>query len=177
MYEQPFIPPVGPRFPLARLLLLVIPLILLLVISGLLYWLALPVWQLRLNGTQTRATAHALGICDNNNDGGPTYSFSYEFTALNGQHYNVPIESHCNNAYSDGDTVTIWYESQHPTSLLTDVDAVVLYIFSAIGGVVDLALLIMLLVVLFWPLLRRKSSANYVYPNSPYDTNNPYNNT
>ena len=59
----------------------------LLVAGGLFFWLGFSTVQVRLNGVQTFAIAHADGVCaSDDNSSGDSYSFTYEFTGTNGQH-------------------------------------------------------------------------------------------
>lgn len=111
--------------------------------------------QVRLKGVQTTAIAHADGVCaSDDNSSGDSYSFAYEFTGTNGQHYRIAEDSFCTNVYHDGDHVTIWYLPNDPSQVRTDLAVHTLYLLSGIGVLVIVSLLVVSLVIL---VLRRKA--------------------
>jgi Protein of unknown function (DUF3592) len=139
----------------------------LLVAGGLFFGLGFSTVQVRLNGVQTTAIAHADGICaSDENSSGDSYSFTYEFTGTNGQQYRIAQDSFCTNVYYDGDHVTIWYMPNDPSQVRTDLDVHMLYLFLGVG---------MLPIVSFWvvfvmiPLMRRKVARTNLYANYPYN--------
>lgn len=137
-----------------------------LIITILLYFLAFPAWQVRLNGVQTTAIAHADGVCSSDDDSssGDSYSFSYSFTDAQGKHYQIARDSFCTNIIDDGAQVTVWYMANDPHTLLTTPEAVLLYIFSGLGGGVDLVSLVIILSMVIGGLRakRKRETLNYL---------------
>jgi hypothetical protein len=137
-----------------------------LLVGGLFFWLGFSTVQVRLNGVQTTAIAHADGVCASDDSSpGDSYSFTYEFTGTNGQHYQIAQDSFCTNVYHDGDHVTIWYMPDNPSHITTDLDVHMLYLFSGIGVLVIVSLLIALVI----PTVRRKAAHTNMYANYPYN--------
>jgi uncharacterized protein DUF3592 len=138
----------------------------LLVAGGVFFGLGFSTVQVLLNGVQTTAIAHADGVCaSDENSSGDSYSFSYEFTRTNGQHYRIAQDSFCTNVYHDGDHVTIWYLPNDPSHLTTDLDVKTLYLFLGVG---ILLLVSFLVVFVMTRLLRRKADRTKLYANFPY---------
>lgn len=138
-------------FSVFRLIVGSIFLFILFVITILLYFFAWPLWQVRLQGVPTTAIAHisTSNMCDHDDtDKSYSHSFTYLFTDAQGKQYQVPRDNFCTNLMGDGDRVTIWYMASDPHNLLTMPEAVLLYIFSGIGGIVDLASLVILLLTI-----------------------------
>lgn len=137
-----------------------------LVITILLYLLAFPSWQLRLGGVQTTALAHADGVCANDDgSSGDSYSFTDAFTGPQGKHYQIARNDFCTNVINDGDHVAIWYTPNGPTNFLTTPEVILLYIFSAIGGAVDLACLVVILLTLISGSRARRKRETFNYAN------------
>ena len=149
----------------ARWLMVAIGLFGLLIITILLYFFAFPSWQLRLQGVQTTAIAHEDGICASDDDSNDSYAFSYSFTGPQGKSYNVTHNSFCTNVISDGDQVAIWYAPDNPTNVLATPEAILLYIFSGIGGAIDLACLVITLLTLINGLRARRRRETFSYTN------------
>ena len=157
-----------PRFSGPRLIVMSILFLVLLVTAGLFYWLGFPVLQTRVSGVQTTALAHAIAICPGDSDSpGDSYAFSYEFTTASGQHYNIAQHGFCTNVYNDGDHVTLWYMSGDPHRFATDMQVNMLYIFAAVGAVIDIPLLLVFLRLLFRPLRRVRANVYGGYPYNP----------
>jgi len=126
-----------------RLIGMSIILFILLILAVLFYALAFPVWQIRLTGTQTSAIAHEDRICAGDSENpGDSYSFSYEFTDTHEHHYRIAQHSFCTTVYNDGDHVAIWYMPDDPTRFVTDLQVMLASIFSAIGAIAAVILLI-----------------------------------
>ena len=139
----------------------------LLVAGGLFFWLGFSTLQVRLKGVQTTAIAHADGVCaSDDNSSGDSYSFTYEFTGTNGQQYRIAEDSFCTNVYHDGDHVTIWYMPDNPSHLTTDLDVHLLYLFSGMGVLVIVSLLVVSLAIL---IVRRKAAPANIYATYPYN--------
>lgn len=129
----------------------------------LLYFFAWPFWQIRLNGVETTALARAVAVCDDD-DGSVTYVFSYAFTDAHGTQYHITRDGFCTNTISDGDRVALWYMPGDPHQLLTTPEAILLYIFSGLGGAMDLAALVVLLLTLRNSLRARRRQEAFPYP-------------
>lgn len=157
-----------PRFSGGRLIGMTIFLLIILVPIGLFYLLGFSVLQARFAGVQTTAIAHEIAICpgDSNNPG-DSYAFNYEFTTANGQHYNLNQDGFCTNIYNDGDHVTIWYMANDPQHFATDLQVHMTYIFTAIGLVIDVPLLLVFLRLLFRPFRRARATIYGGYPYNP----------
>lgn len=156
-----------PRFSGARLIGMSIFFLVILVPVWLFYLLGFPVLQARLGGVQTTAIAHAVAICPGTSDSpGDSYAFTYEFTTVNGQHYNLAQDGFCTNIYNDGDHMTLWYMPGDPHHFATDLQVHTAYIFAAIGAAIDVPLLLLFLKLLFRPF--RRARAN-VYGGYPYN--------
>lgn len=150
----------------ARRIVIAIFLLAFLVITILLYFFAFPSWQLRFTGVQTTAIAHEDGICESDDDSSSdSYSFTYSFSGPQGKSYSVTHDSFCTNVISDGDQVTIWYEPDNPTNVLATPEAILLYIFSGIGGAMDLACLVVILLTLSSGLRARRRRETFSYTN------------
>jgi hypothetical protein len=146
-----------PRLSGVRLIGMGIILFVLLLLALLFYLLALPAWQIRLAGVQTTAVAHEDGICAGDNDNpGDSYSFTYEFTDTHEHYHRVAQDSFCTDVYHDGDHVTIWYMPDDPTRILTDLQAIMLSLFSGIGAVGAAILLFVFYRLFIRPLRRNK---------------------
>lgn len=153
-------------FSSARRMVIAIFLLVLLVITILLYFFAFPSWQLRFTGVQTTAIAHEDGICESDDDSSSdSYAFSYSFTGPQGQSYSVTHGSFCTNIISDGDQVTVWYMQDNPTNVLAMPEAILLYIFSGIGGAMDLACLVVILLALRSSFRARRRRETFSYTN------------
>ena len=138
----------------------------LLVAGGLFFVLGFSTVQVRLNGVQTTAIAHADGVCaSDESSSGDSYSFTYEFTGTNGQHYRIAQDSFCTNVYHDGDHVTIWYLPNDPSHLTTDLDVKTLYLFLGVGILFLMSFLVVFVMIL---LRRRKAVRTNLYANFPY---------
>ncbi len=148
---------------LARRIVGSVFLIVFLVITILLYFFALPSWRIRLSGVQTTALAHADAMCDDDDDSGVTYEFSYTFTDTHGTQYRVERPGFCTNVISDGDRVALWYMPDDPHTLLTTPEAILLYVFSGIGCVMDLGALLTVLFTLRNSLRARRRQNSYYY--------------
>jgi hypothetical protein len=137
-----------------------------LLVGGLFFGLGFSTVQVRLNGVQTTAIAHADGVCaSDESSSGDSYSFTYEFTGTNDQHYRIAQDSFCTNVYHDGDHVTIWYMPDDPSHLITDLDVHMLYFFSGMGVLVIVSFSVVSLVILR---ARRKAAHANLYANYPY---------
>lgn len=138
-----------------------------LVVAALLYWLALPAWQVRLSGVQTTAIAHVDSACGNGDDS-PDYAFSYTYTGPQEKSYRVAHDNFCTNVISNGDQVTVWYMPDNPTNLLTSPEAILLYVFSAMGGALGLGLLIASIAMLVQGFRVRRAREAYDYTAADY---------
>jgi hypothetical protein len=147
-----------PWFSGARLIGMGVVLLIFLVLALLFGLLAIPTWQIRLAGIQASAIAHEDGVCPgDSNDPGDSYSFTYEFRGTKGQHYHVAQDSFCTDVYNDGQRVTIWYVPDDPPRIVTDMQVIMLYVFSAIGLPAMVILLIVFFRLLIPPLLTARS--------------------
>lgn len=155
----------GNGFSSARRIVIAIFLFMFLVLTILLYFFAFPSWRLRFTGVQTTAIAHEDGICASDDDSNDSYAFSYAFTGPQGQSYSVTHGSFCTNIISDGDQVTVWYMPDNPTNVLAMPEAILLYIFSGIGGAIDLACLVAMLLTLRSGLRARRGRETFDYTN------------
>src|SRR5215469_14161642 len=145
MYYQPLVR--KSRFFSAKPIWIGFLLLNLLIAGGLFFALGFSTIQVRLNGVQTTAIAHADGVCaSDESSSGDSYSFTYEFTGTNGQHYRIAQDSFCTNLYHDGDRVTIWYTPNDPSHITTSLEVDMLYLFSGIGLLVIVSLLVVSLV-------------------------------
>lgn len=138
-----------------------------LLISALEYWLALPAWQLRLQGVQTTATAHIIGDCSDD-DGSASYYFSFTFTDLRGESHRIAHDSFCTNVINDGDQVNVWYLPGNPENMMTDVESYLLYGFSGVGLLIAVVDFIIVLVMIFRFLLANRSGSSLDYTASRY---------
>ena len=155
----------GDAFSPIRRILTAIFLCVFLVITVLLYFLALPAWQLRLRGVQTSALARASSVCSSDDDSSDSYVFTYTFTGPQGKQYQITHDSFCTNVINDGDRVTVWYMPDNPTNILTTPEAILLYVFSGLGGGMDLACLIVMLLTFRSGLRARRRRDMYNYAN------------
>jgi hypothetical protein len=164
MYYQPLVR--KSRFFAAKSIWISILLLDLLVGGGLFFGLGFSTLQVRMNGVQTTAIAHEDGVCaSDESSSGDSYSFTYEFTGTNGQHYRIAQDSSCSNVYHDGDHVTIWYLPNDPSHLTTDLDVHMLSLFSGMGVLVIVSPLVVSLTIV---LGRRKAAPANRYATSPY---------
>lgn len=111
-----------------------------------LIWLAasfgIPAWYIRLTGTQTTGTAKAIASCGvddyaTQGDNAETFRYVFEFTDLRGQTHRLTNHSTCNNLYTDGEQITIWYLPGDLNSFVTSTEAFWLSILSPIWAVVS----------------------------------------
>jgi len=152
-------------FSSASRIVIAIFLFVFLVLTILLYFFAFPSWQLRLTGVQATAIAHEDGICASDDDSNDSYAFSYSFNGPQGKSYSVTHNSFCTNVINDGDQVAIWYAPDNPTNVLAMPEAILLYIFSGIGGAIDLACLLAILLTLTSGLRARRRRETFSYTN------------
>src|SRR5215469_14643072 len=164
MYYQPLVR--KSRFFSAKPIWIGFLLLNLLIAGGLFFALGFSTIQVRLNGVQTTAIAHADGVCaSDESSSGDSYSFTYEFTGTNGRHYRSAQDSFCTNVYHDGDHVTIWYMPNDPSHLTTDLDVHMLYLFLGVDILFMASFWVALVMI---PLLRRKAARTNLYANYPY---------
>lgn len=118
------------------------------------YWLGIPAWYVRIGGIETSGIAKAVASCGGDDyaqqgDNAETFIYTFRFSDPQGQPYTVTREGNCNNLYSDGEHISLWYLPQDSQRILTAQEAPWLYIFTCIWlGVTGLMLRF------FWLLLR-----------------------
>jgi hypothetical protein len=126
--------------------------------------LGAPAWRVRTQGVQAQGTATLAGSCgssrdENGNEGPETFQVIIHFTDQQGRPHQVGSHWACNNFYDNGESVSLWYLPDDPSTFLTAGEAIWLYIVTAIWGIFALALVAVLVIALVLMLRRPKPAA------------------
>jgi len=130
-----------------------------------LFWIGIPSWQVRATGVSTVGTATLVSSCGTSTDGDgnptvETYQVSIQFTDQQGRTHQVESHWACNNFYSDGQQVSLWYLPGDPSRFLTDGEAIVLYITSLFWVVITFVVLLNFFILLVARLGRKATIYN-----------------
>jgi len=139
-------------------------LVLLSVLAIPLFWIGIPGWQVRVAGVSTVGTARLDDSCGPSTDtnGNPTpetYHVSILYHDQSGKLHEVESHWNCNNFYTDGEQVSLWYLPSDPSRFLTGGEAFWLALTSVLWMMITFLVLLGFVKLLGARLRGRRASA------------------